>query len=175
VAESAAERFGLIDLLREPDFRLTGDGAIDERADALMSGELASILEESAIVEDWAGWRGTHPLLDPRFITATYGLDPWFAVRDNHDRALQPEAFRDRLPEDVRTRRSKAEFSGLVRAASGAVLPGSEELDSDPLIARGWTHADSMARLLFSADQQEFGAAHYLERTVSLARWLRQL
>src|SRR3954468_8861685 len=77
--------------------RVSGGGQLCAAARGSVFRRRRHILEESAMVEDWTGWRSSHPMLDPRFITASYGLDPGFAVKDGHDRAVQRDAFRDRL------------------------------------------------------------------------------
>jgi asparagine synthase (glutamine-hydrolysing) len=172
VAPEAVDEHGLGERTAEPVHRLTGIRAVDERADGLTSGYVASILETGAIVADVTGWRSSHPYLDPRVIEATYGLNPWFPVRAGHDRALQVAAFADRLPAEVRDRRDKAEFSEVVRpmAEDEAIW----RLLDGPLTDRGWLDADEFAQVLHSARDGKAQAAIPVSRAFALDAWLRE-
>jgi hypothetical protein len=152
--------------------RLTGDPAVDERAAGLTSGYLSSILEEIALLDDATGCRMTHPFLDARFIEATYGLNPWFPFRDGHDRALAAEAFADRLPTDVSSRRTKAHFSGVSRRVSLGDPAGLRDLMTGPLLRRGWVDEKGLAAVVEGA-AQNFQDEWQLTRARALDRWLR--
>ena len=120
------------------------------------------------------GWRSSHPYLDPRFITATYGLDPWFAVRDGHVRALQVAAYADRLPELVLRRRSKAEFSEVV-LSGGVSDEVVHRLASGPLAERGMLDRVGFSHVVVGARLGTASAALPLMRAMALDRWLRQV
>ncbi|MGY1812841.1 asparagine synthase-related protein [Blastococcus sp. SYSU D00820] len=170
VDSRAARRSGLLDRLRSRPLPVTGVEAVDERCDGLTSGYLARILEDGAIVADLSRWRTTHPLLDPRVIQATYGLDPWFPVRGGHFRALQVAAFRDRLPPMVRERQSKAEFSEVVQQPDD---DRAREIAAGPLSKRGWLEPAALARLRHAQGDAAASAAFHLARTDQLDRWFR--
>jgi asparagine synthase (glutamine-hydrolysing) len=173
ISASTADSLGLATVLTPRVQRLTGDRAIDERAHVLTSGYIAALMEELALVDDATGCRSTHPFLDPRFIEAVYGLNPWFSGPDIDDRELERAAFSDRLPPEVRQRRTKAEFSeahwrsGLVEGHLG------ESLLTGPLAESGWVDPKSLASLVESARRQEISAARPIARARSLDRWLR--
>jgi asparagine synthase (glutamine-hydrolysing) len=172
VTTDAARRTGLPDVLRERPTRVTGIDAIDERIANFTSGYDAAILEDRAVVADWLGRRDTHPLLDPRFVRVTYGLDPSWPSRHAHTRALQVAAFSDRLPPLVAERQSKADFSELFwptlldDASLGRVRTG-------PLVGHGWLDPDGFDFLVANARQGKANAAIPLSRCVSLDRWMR--
>ena len=172
IDDEAAAEHHLADHFRRP-VRLTGVAAIDERADNLTSGHMTHNLELAALVGDAAGRRSSHPFLDPRVVTAVYGLDPWFPLRGGHYRALQAAAFADRVPPSVRDRRTKAEFSevvwpqGLTERAVGRITTG-------PLVQRRWLDLDQFGNILNGAREGRAWAARPLSRAVELDRWLRQ-
>ena len=172
VSRSAPRFAELAARIEVPPQRLTGVHAVDDRADNITTGYHAHILEEAAVVADLVGRRSSHPFLDPRLITATYGLDPSFPVRGGHDRALQVAAYEDRLPDVVVRRRSKAEFSEVVWAR-----PLSEQavgrLLSGPLVERGWLDVEQFQNVLAAAARGLAPAALPLSRAVALDRWLR--
>lgn len=174
VSQSAAARVGLSRLLRSRPEAITGVAAIDERLGPLTSGHLASTLEDGAVTVDLGGRRVSHPFLDPRFIRATYGLDPWWPVRGDQVRALQVAAFGDRLPPEIASRRSKAEFSGVFWPQ---VLTDSAvaSLRSGPLVDAGWHDPQGLDDLIARARLGVPQAAIPLSRCVSLNRWLASL
>ena len=110
--------------------------------------------------------------LDPCFIEATYGLDPWWPTRDGHTRALQVEAFRDRLPSVVAQRRSKAEFSEVFwpQLLEANTL---ELARTGPLADLGWLDTEGFDALIAGATAKQPNADMPLCRCVSLYRWLR--
>lgn len=172
VSARAAGQAGLGSLFRQRAARITGIDAFDERLGQMTTGYDAWALEDRALIGDWIGRRESHPYLDPRFVTATYGLDPWWPVRGGHDRALQVHAYRDRLPAVVADRRSKAEFSEVVwpqlltQSALTAVRTG-------PLRELGWLDTDGFDAIAGAAERGRADAALPLSRCVSLDRWLR--
>ena len=172
VTDAAAARAGLEQLLRRRAHPVTGIDAIDERLAPLTSGYDASILEDRAVVADWVGRRDSHPFLDPRFITATYGLDPWWPTRGGHERALEVAAFRDRLPPAVARRRSKAEFSEVFwpQVLDAGTLAG---VSRGPLVDMGWLNAEGFDRLVANAKAGMANAAIPLFRCVALDHWMR--
>ncbi|MDQ3569701.1 MAG: asparagine synthase-related protein [Actinomycetota bacterium] len=174
VSATAAARADLRRPFRRHAERVTGIDAIDERIGNLTSGYDASILETRAIVTDWVGRRESHPFLDPRFVKATYGLDPWWPTRGGHYRALQVEAFRDRLPATVANRRSKAEFSEVFwpQMLDDTTLSG---VRSGPLTELGWLDPEGFDALTADAKQGMANSAIPLSRCVSLHHWMRTL
>lgn len=173
VRKEAAEEAGLTDLLRKRPPAVTGIAAIDERLANVTSGYDASILEEAAALHDVTGRRASHPFLDPRMITATYGLNPWWPTFGGHTRALEVAAFADRLPTPVRERQSKAEFSEIFRT----LRPGaaeSLELRNGALATAGWLDRTGFDALLRSSHSGDAGSAIPLARCVALDRWLTQ-
>ncbi|HKY46733.1 MAG TPA: asparagine synthase-related protein [Acidimicrobiia bacterium] len=174
ISNRAANEAGLPQRLREHSVRVTGIPAIDFRIQNLTTGYDAFVLETAAIVNDEAGRRQSHPYLDPRFIEATYGLDPSWPSRGGHTRALQVAAYRDRLPPAVATRRSKVEFSEifwpqvLVEEILRAIRTG-------PLAERGWLDDTGFEELTLKAQRGMATAAIPLSRCVSVDRWLRSL
>ena len=172
ISERAASRADLPGLFRRRPKRVTGVAAMDERIANLTSGYDAAILEDRAVVIDAEGRRESHPFLDPRFIEATYCLDPWWPTRDGHVRALQVEAFADRLPAVVAERRSKADFSEVFWPQ----LLDEETLDSvrtGPLVEVGWLDSQGFEELVVNAREGKANAAIPLSRCVSLDRWMR--
>jgi hypothetical protein len=155
--------------------RLTGDPAVDERASGLTGGYVASILEESARVQDVSGWRSSHPMLDPRFIRATYGLNPWFACRGQADRALESSAYADRLPLEVRVRRDKAEFSQVFWPGDPEAAEWGPRLISGPLVNRGWVEPDRIATIVGGARRGQPYEALTFGRATAMDRWLRAI
>jgi asparagine synthase (glutamine-hydrolysing) len=172
VSERAALLAKLRDLLHKHPPKVTGVAAVDERISNITTGYDAAILESRALVADETGRRESHPFLDPRFVEGTYGLNPWWPTRGGHTRALQVEAFKDRLPPSVAARRSKVEFSGvfwpqlLDEVELAAVRSG-------PLTALGWLDQNGFDRLVMSARQGMANYAIPLSRCVALDRWLR--
>lgn len=174
ISGRAADEAELARLSRERSVRVTGIPAIDYRIHNLTSGYDAFVLETAAIVNDEAGRRQSHPYLDPRFIEATYGLDPSWPGRGGHTRALQVEAYRDRLPPAVATRRSKVEFSEIFWPQ---VLDGESlrAIRTGPLAERGWLDHAGFEELTREAERGVATAAIPLSRCVSVDRWLRSL
>ena len=172
VTRTAAQQADLAGTLRRRPARVTGVEAIDERFSTLTSGYVASILEKRALVSDWAGRRDSHPFLDPRFILATYGLDPWWPARNAHYRALQVEAFADRLPPAVVQRLSKADFSEVFwpQVLDDVAL---ERVATGPLHDQGWLERQGFETLVANAKRGMANAAIPLFRCVSLDRWIR--
>jgi len=174
LSASAAARAGLPHLFARRSERVTGIPAMDDRINNLTSGYDAFVLETAAVVNDACGRRQSHPFLDPRFIEATYCLNPFWPSRGGHDRALQVEAYRDRLPPVVAARRSKAEFSEIFwpqfldRETLGLVRTG-------PLAERGWLDQGGFDELIWKAERGTASTAIPLSRCVTVDRWLRSL
>lgn len=172
VTSAAAERAGLPELFRRAPERVTGIAAIDERIANLTSGYDAAVLELAAVVADAAGRRASHPYLDPRFIEATYGLDPWWPTRSGHTRALQVAAYTDRLPALVAERRSKA---GFAEAFWPRLLDEEtrRRVSDGPLTELGWLDLEGFSTLVQRARSQQPNAAIPLSRCVAVDHWLR--
>ena len=168
-ADAQAELPQVIGRRPEP---VTGIEAIDERIATLTSGYDAAILETRAIVTDWVGRRESHPFLDPRFVQATYGLDPWWPTRGGHYRALEVEAFRDRLPVAVAQRRSKADFSEVFwpQLLDDVTLA---RVRTGPLDDLGWLDREGFDGLVVDAKGRMANAAIPLSRCVLLDHWMR--
>lgn len=172
LSDQATDRADLPRVFRRRAKRLTGVAAIDERIANLTSGYDAWIMETQAVVTDEVGRRGSHPFLDPRFIEATYGLDPWWPTRGGHTRALQVEAYGDRLPPAVAARRSKADFSEVFWPQ----MLDDETLKlvrTGPLADLGWLDRHGFDALVNNAKEGKANAAIPLSRCVSVDRWLR--
>ncbi|MDQ4145919.1 MAG: asparagine synthase-related protein [Actinomycetota bacterium] len=171
VTPTATRRADLRRVLGRRPVPVTGIDAIDERLATLTSGYLASILETRALVGDWAGRRDSHPFLDPRFVHATYGLDPSWPTRGGHYRALQVEAFADRLPPAVARRLSKADFSEVFwpQVLNDRTLAG---VRGGPLHALGWLDQDGFDALVTNAKKGMANAAIPLFRCVALDHWV---
>ncbi len=172
IRRDAADRLGLTDWAAQLPQRMTGVAAIDERLSNCTSGYWASILEDAAVVGDMNRRRNTHPFLDPRLITATYGVDPWFAAVGNHTRALEVAVFADRLPSAVATRRTKAEFSQVVLSTTD-VDDVERRLLTGPLMEAGWLDPEGFGRVLNNAREGQAYAAAPLSRALALDRYLR--
>lgn len=156
---------------RHPN-RVTGIAAIDERLSNFTSGYNTSILQTRAVIGDWLGRRESHPFLDPRFVRATYGLNPWWSTRGGHYRALHVEAFGDRLPTVVARRLSKADFSEVFWPQ---VLHDGElaTVGAGPLVKLGWLDPSGFDVLVRDARRGMANAAIPLFRCLSLDRWIR--
>ncbi|MDQ3642769.1 MAG: asparagine synthase-related protein, partial [Actinomycetota bacterium] len=91
-----------------------------------------------------------------------------------HYRALQVEAFRDRLPATVANRRSKAEFSEVFwpQMLDDTTLSG---VRSGPLTELGWLDPEGFDALTADAKQGMANSAIPLSRCVSLHHWMRTL
>ncbi len=113
-------------------------------------------------------------MLDPRVVEGTYGLNPWFAVRNGEDRALQVAAFEDRLPPLVRNRQDKAEFSEIMWGVGLADDDLIQRIATGPLSERGWLDADGFADVARRAREQWPNAAIPMSRAAALDRWLRR-
>lgn len=174
IADGAARTAGLHDLFRGRPERVTGVHAIDERMVNLRNGYDAAILELRALVADRSGRRESHPYLDPRFIEATYGLDPWWPTVGHGSRALQVEAFRDRLPALVAARRLKAGFAEVFWPS---VLDEHtlRDVQAGPLRDRGWLDPGGFSTLVERAKGGAASTAIPLARCVAVDRWLRLL
>jgi len=172
VRPAVIRQFQLSSRLRRRPTKVSGVASIDERLGPITSGYDASILETAAAVLSLTGKRDSHPFLDPRFIRATYGLDPWWPMRDGHDRALEVAAFSDRLPRVVLERRTKADFSEvfwpqvLNDESLKLVRVGS-------LAQEGWLDGDGFELLVVNAKRGMANAAIPLFRCIELDRWLR--
>lgn len=174
IPPAVAAAHGLISRCAEPAPRLTGVRSIDVRAGGLTSGHVSANLEDAAVVEDLSGIRRSHPFLDPRFITGTYGLDPWFPVRDGHYRALQAAAYSDRVPASVANRQTKAEFSEVVWPVS--LQPDVvDRITSGPLAERGWLDPVGFRNVLADARSGRSHAALPMARMTALDEWLRTI
>jgi asparagine synthase (glutamine-hydrolysing) len=173
VSVRAAEQAELRRLFRRRPVRVTGVDAIDERFANITSGYDAALLENRAVVCDEVDRRESHPYLDPRFIEATYGLDPAWPTRGGHSRALQVAAYADRLPPAVAERRTKADFSSVFwpQLLAEDLLA---EVEAGPLADLGWLHAEGFENLVEDAKKGAANAAIPLSRCVNLDRWLRQ-
>ncbi|MGY1769910.1 asparagine synthase-related protein [Blastococcus sp. SYSU D00813] len=171
VAERAAREHALRELVASPTVEVTGDRAVDERFSGHSSGYVAAILEDAALVHDLSGWRSTHPFFDPRFIEASYGLNPWFPVRGGHDRALEVEIFGALLPPKVRTRRDKADFAEVAWARP-ATRDLAQRILSGPLMERGWIDPDAVTDVISDAEQGRAEAALPFCRLVAVHSWL---
>ncbi|CAN5883740.1 hypothetical protein BH23ACT2_BH23ACT2_24790 [soil metagenome] len=148
-----------------------GAAAVDERMANLTAGYDAAVLEEQAIVSDLVGVRATHPFLDPRFIAATYGLDPTWPTRGGHTRALEVAAYGDRVPSVIADRRTKGEFSEVFwpQVLDRRTVLG---VRTGPLAERGWLDIAGFDGLVGDAQRGMANAAIPLSRCVSLSRWL---
>ena len=174
VSREARDCADVVDRLRHRPPRYTGVAAIDERIANLTSGYTASILEERAVVADATGRRKTHPFLDPRFIEATYGWNPWWPTYIGHPRSLQVAAYADRLPRLVAARRTKADFSEVFwpQLLDDSVLTA---IATGPLHDLGWLDPDGFARLVANAKRGTAQSAIPLSRCRSIDQWLRSL
>lgn len=172
VSDGSLERADLRRRFRRRAERVTGLHAIDERIAPLTSGYEAATLETRAVLSDWIGIRETHPYLDPRFIKATYGLDPSWPAKGGHYRALEVAAFGDRLPPAVAERWSKADFSEVFwpQILDDAIL---ERVRTGPLRQLDWLHREGFEALVVNAKRGMANAAIPLCRCVALDSWLR--
>ncbi|MGY1740222.1 MULTISPECIES: asparagine synthase-related protein [unclassified Blastococcus] len=171
IAERVAHEHDLSERMASAVVRVTGDRAVDERLSGLSSGYVAAIFEDAAVVHDLSGWRSTHPFFDPRFIEASYGLDPWFPVRNGHDRALEVELFGALLPPVVRDRRDKADFAEVAWARP-ATRKLTKRLLSGPLMQRGWIDSEAVTDVMENAMKGRAGAALPFCRLVAMHSWL---
>lgn len=172
VSERAHVASGLDELLRASPEKVTGVAAIDERIANLTGGHDAALLELRAAVADPLGRRDSHPYLDPRFIEATYGLDPWWPSAGDHTRALQVAAYADRLPSVVAERHSKAGFAEVFwpHLLDAAAI---ESVTRGPLVELGWLDASGFDGIVDRAKRGMANAAIPLSRCVSVDHWLR--
>ena len=152
---------------------VTGIAAVDERLDNLTGGYVAEILELGAIVADLTGHRSTHPFLDPRFILATYGFDPWWPTRDGANRS---PGGRLRGPDAAP--RCRAALEGTVRrgvladaasARRGRLRPPGSAQDL------GWLDDQGFDDLIGRGHKGMANAAIPLARCASVDQWLRSL
>jgi asparagine synthase (glutamine-hydrolysing) len=172
VAQAASRDAGLDEILNRRVPTVTGVLAVDERIEALDDGYQATILEDVAVVGDLSDHRTSHPYFDPRLMEGLLGLDPELAVAGGHDRAVQVTAFRDRLPDLVARRRTKAEFSEVVWP-NGLDEQRWAAVSAGPLVDRGWLDRPGWERLVAVARGRRPGAASPLSRVLGLDLWLR--
>ncbi len=154
-----------------PAVRDTSDPAIDRRSEMLRDGWITRLLEDLAVVTDPLDIRLTHPFFDIDLIEATYGLPPGWPRRCGADRSLQRVAFGPRLPENVRNRTTKAEFS----ATAWASLPGGtlELARHGPVRELAEVDGEAVDRLVDAAKAKMPGSVIPASSLVSIDRWLR--
>lgn len=76
-----------------------------------------------------------HPLLDQRLVQTVLRLPPEMHFREGRTKRLLRAAMAGRLPESVRTRRDKPQFSKLVATGLANGAPWIEELLREPVSA----------------------------------------
>ncbi len=105
------ERSHLLERVHEADARWMTPG--QSRAKFCESGWEAHVYEANALAALRAGAQFRHPFYDSRLIQFALALDERHRWADGQFRTIQRRALRGLLPEMVRRRTSKAEFSHL--------------------------------------------------------------
>lgn len=145
--------------------------ARDERWHNVTHGILAGICETLAPILCRGGVRQWHPYLDVDFIEASYRFRPAYARQNGLDRSLQRASLGSFLPEVVRERRSKAEFSHSARTVLdqcdlASVLTG-------PLAKEGYLDLENVRNLFTSYEAGMGGAVIAVSNLYTTDQWLR--
>jgi len=90
------------------------------------------------------GVEGRYPFYDRRLVEFLFAIPEEQRMRDGQVRYLHRQAMRGILPESVRTRTSKAEFSVTFESALDA-MGGERLFHSLAIVDNGWVSADAIA------------------------------
>jgi asparagine synthase (glutamine-hydrolysing) len=124
-----------------------------------------------------AGLEGRHPFYDRRIIEFAFAIPEDQRCRPHATKYIMREAGRGVLPESVRQRRNKAEFSGLLRHGvkeMAVALGGEAGFGSFNVVERGWVEAEQL-REFFHLRMNDRGSNLWpLWSVMELEMWLRE-
>jgi asparagine synthase (glutamine-hydrolysing) len=98
----------------------------------------------------FAGLEGRHPFYDRRIIEFAFAIPEDQRCRPHATKFIMREAGRSVLPESVRQRRDKAEFSNMLLHGLREVttaLGGEAAFDSLNVVQRGWVDPEQLRRV----------------------------
>jgi asparagine synthase (glutamine-hydrolysing) len=110
-------------------------------------GDLASILEYTDRVNASFGLVASHPFLDRRLIEFALGIPGRLLLTNGLTKLVLRQALAGRIPEIIRTRRDKADYSQLF-IPPYAELTQADFFSNMQLIDRGWIKRDKIAQIL---------------------------
>ena len=176
-----AKRIHLHDRIKlEPDRSSYASLAQADIALTLKSGWWAHMFEIEDREASWFSLEERHPFADRRLVEFAVSLPEDQRWRGQQTKYLLRQAMRGILPETVRQRTTKAEFSTVFLQTLRS-LGGSRFFDSSQVAARGWVDADKIQRAYAT---MESGATNNpdsapsglwsLWMVVGIELWLRQ-
>ena len=156
-----AQSTSLADRLARPRPPSTSEEA---RLRLLNSGHASRFNEATTLLGARTGLAYTHPFWDERLLSFAAGLDESHRWRDGCFRSVQRTALRGQLPEAVRLRSGKADFSHLFAEQFDVV--GGRARFADLLIADelGWVRGKRVVEMYdaFVADMARTGTSYHL-------------
>lgn len=173
VSDRAKELHGVVGLYRARPNQVSRRRSVDDRWGRFTEGYMVRIMEDLARLENLGWLRLTHPFIAAEVVEATYGLHPDLPAVEDDDRTVQREAFADVLPDLLKTRSSKAEFSAMGWQAVHA-SEALDDLADGPLAASGLVDVDYLKTRKNDATKNS-GAVLPLLQLVSFDQWLRTL
>lgn len=173
LSSRAKQDHDVMGVFRSRPNRVSRRRAVDDRWERFSQGRMARILEDLTRLEQLGWVRLTHPFIAPNVVEETYGFHPDLPAIDGNDRAVQRVAFADVLPDLLKSRRSKAEFSAMgwqAVHASGAL----DDLVDGPLAQSGLVEVAYLKTRKNDATNNA-GAVLPVLQIVSIDQWLRSI
>ena len=128
------------------------------------------------------GLEERHPFLDRRVVELTLALPEEQRYQPGADKYIMRQALRGLLPEKVRQRTDKGDFSHVFPEALALCLPDAQALNTWRIVAEGWLDKGIAHRMLLSLQQLyaagETGYTKYMWRLwmfYSVETWFRTL
>jgi asparagine synthase (glutamine-hydrolysing) len=124
-----------------------------------------------------AGLEGRHPFYDRRIIEFAFAIPEDQRCRPHATKYIMREAGRGVLPESVRQRRNKAEFSGLLRHGvkeMAVALGGEASFGSFNVVERGWVDSEQLRKLYQLRIGDPGSNLWPLWSVMELEMWLRE-
>ena len=125
----------------------------------------------------YAGLEGRHPFYDRRIIEFAFAIPEDQRCRPGMTKYVIRQAGHDLLPESVRWRRSKAEFShmlvhGLKEITSA--LGGESSFDSFEVVRRGWVDPRALRAVYLERMADRYANLWPIWATLELEMWSRE-
>lgn len=176
IDRSFAERTGLDDRLAADARQPPPRSQRELRRSAVEPGEPTFNLELNDVAGAYFGVEPRYPYFDRRLIEFSLALPPGETVRDGLDRTIVRDALAGTLPDAVRERSDKMEFSpNVVHCARTYAMDRIERtlFDGRPDAAR-YLDVDGLRRSLDRLQSEgDVGAARDLLLSTTLETWLR--
>lgn len=119
----------------------------------LAGGWLAHAAEMEERTASWFGIEQRHPYYDRRIVELAFALPEELRWRGTQPKFVLREAMRGRLPETIRGRRSKADFSHVFVEALRA-HGGARFFDGLAVEALGWVRGDAVRAMYRRAEER---------------------